>query len=324
MPDLDRRSFLMNATLATTALAAGCSTTGPHGGLPPRRFSLDLTPGAIGVSGTPLQLIQLAHAHGFESVQPDAWALEKLDDAGLASVRDALRGSALRWGSAGLPVEFRKDEDTFQTELKRLPSAARALQKVGAQRVGTWLMPGSNDLETRPNLDQHARRLRAVATILQDHGLRFGLEYVGTPSLRTRFKYAFVHNLPQALELISAIQVRNTGLILDSWHWWTAGDTAQALAQLKNSDVVAVDLNDAPNGVPLDEQQDNRRELPTATGVIPVATFLQALLRMNYDGPVRAEPFNQPLNALENDEACARTVAALRQAVTLAETVRPA
>jgi hypothetical protein len=33
---------------------------------------------------------------------------------------------------------------------------------------------------------------------------------------------------------------------------------------------------------------------------------------MGYDGPARAEPFNATLNALENDEACARTVTAIR------------
>ncbi len=320
MPDLDRRAFLMNASLAaaSTALAVGCAAPTAGSKPLPRRFTLDLTPGAIGVSGAPLEMIRLAHAHGFESVQPDAWALEKLDDAGRTAVLAALQAVPLRWGSAGLPVEFRKDEDTFRAELQRLPAVARSLQMVQAQRVGTWLMPASNDLEYHANLQLHARRLREIASILQDHGLRFGLEYVGTPSLRARSRHPFVHSLPQALELIDAIGVRNTGVILDSWHWWTAGDTLEGLAKLTKADVVAVDLNDAPAGLPLDQQQDNRRELPAATGVIPVAGFLNALLAMGYDGPVRAEPFNQPLNALENDEACARTIAALRQAVALA------
>ena len=37
--------------------------------------------------------------------------------------------------------------------------------------------------------------------------------------------------------------------MLDSWHWYTAGDNRADLLSLKASDVVAVDLNDAPNGV---------------------------------------------------------------------------
>ena len=51
-------------------------------------------------------------------------------------------------------------------------------------------------------------------------------------------------------------------------------------------------------------QQDGRRELPSATGVIDVKAFLNALVKIGYDGPVRAEPFNKKLNAMPPDDAC--------------------
>ncbi len=63
---------------------------------------------------------------------------------------------------------------------------------------------------------------------------------------------------------------------------------------------------------------DSRRELPAATGVIDVATFLRALVTIGYDGPVRAEPFNQPLNDLDDDAAVRATADALRKAFTVA------
>ena len=49
-----------------------------------------------------------------------------------------------------------------------------------------------------------------------------------------------------------------------------------------------------------------------------MADFLRALLRMGYDGPIRAEPFNAPLNRLDNDPACAQVITALRAAGRLA------
>ncbi len=104
--------------------------------------------------------------------------------------------------------------------------------------------------------------------------------------------------------------------MLDSWHWWTAGETGDDVRSLRNEQVVAVDLNDAPAGVPLEEQKDGQRELPGATGVIPIPDFVQALVHIGYDGPARAEPFNDALDALDDDEACARTIAALRKVVT--------
>ena len=307
------------ATLAATPLAALLGATPSAGAeaLPARRWTIDLTPGAIGVSGDLPEMIRLAHAHGFESVQPDTGYLGRQDEAGLKKVRGALDQAGLKWGSAGLPVEFRQGDDAFRRDLAGLPKAAATLRGVGATRIGTWIMPGHNELERPQNMERHATRLREVAKVLRDHGLRLGLEYVGTPSLGARFKFPFVRKLADARELITAIDVPGTGVILDSWHWWCAGDRGEDIGGLKNEDVVAVDLNDAPAGVPLPEQQDNRRELPAATGVIPVKDFLSVLLKIQYDGPVRAEPFNQPLNQLDNEAACAATAAAIRKAAAL-------
>ena len=62
---------------------------------------------------------------------------------------------------------------------------------------------------------------------------------------------------------------------------------------------------------------DNARELPLATGVIPVADFLEALVAIGYDGPVRAEPFNKALNALPREESVAATAASMKKAFAL-------
>jgi len=108
-------------------------------------------------------------------------------------------------------------------------------------------------------------------------------------------------------------------VVLDSWHWYTAHESADDLRQLKNSDIVACDLNDAPAGIPIDQQIDNRRELPADTGVIDLKEFLQVLLDVGYDGPVRAEPFNAALNAMDNKAACKATAESLRRAVATLE-----
>jgi len=126
-----------------------------------------------------------------------------------------------------------------------------------------------------------------------------------------------VHTMAEARELIADVGMGNVGLVLDTWHWWTAGDAVSDLLALTNDDVVSVDLNDAPKGIAKEQQKDNERELPVATGVIDVAAFLTALVTIGYDGPVRAEPFNKALNALDNDPACAATSAALHQAMGL-------
>ena len=72
-----------------------------------------------------------------------------------------------------------------------------------------------------------------------------------------------------------------------------------------------------PN-LPLKEQIDNQRELPAATGVIGIASFLKALAEIGYDGPVRAEPFNLPLRKLDDGPAAKATADAIRKAIATA------
>jgi len=52
-------------------------------------------------------------------------------------------------------------------------------------------------------------------------------------------------------------------------------------------------------------------------GVIDARGFLQALVDIDYDGPIRAEPFNQALNEMEDDDACRVSVEALDKAFGL-------
>ncbi|HMO66839.1 MAG TPA: hypothetical protein PKE47_16750, partial [Verrucomicrobiota bacterium] len=90
---------------------------------PPRRFTLDLTPGAVGIGGEPPEIIRLAHAHGFESVQPDAAWLARQDADGRRRVQDALQAAGLKWGAASLPAQVRETDEAFDKDLAALPRA---------------------------------------------------------------------------------------------------------------------------------------------------------------------------------------------------------
>ena len=307
---MHRRTFLQTAALAPLARAGAPAPFG---------MTLALAPGSIGVTvPNQRELNALAARHGFESVEPRGTELAGLAAGQLDEAVADLRAKGLQWAAAGLTVDFRKDEATFRDGLGKLPAIAAALRRAGAERVGTWLSPSHAELTYRANFDRHAARLREIARVLGEHGLRLGLEYVGTQLLLVGQRYPFVHTLAETRELIAAIGTGNVGLVLDTWHWWTAGDTAEELRALRAEDVVSVDLNDAPAGVPKALQKDNERELPLATGVIPAAPFIGALRAMGYAGPARCEPFNAKLNALDNDAACAAVVPALRAARALA------
>ena len=153
--------------------------------------------------------------------------------------------------------------------------------------------------------------------MLGDHGVRLGLEYVGPKTSWTTTRHPFIHTMAEMRELIAAIDLPNVGLVLDSWHWYTAHETRADLLTLKGSDVICCDLNDAPAGIPIDEQQDLVRDLPCATGVIDLKTFLSALAEIGYDGPVRAEPFKASLRQMPAQDAVALAAKAMKQAFAL-------
>ena len=278
---------------------------------------MSLDPGAIGVEADQLQLIDLAAEYHFEAVSPYPSFLAKQDQAALADLRADMREKKLVWGVAGLPVDFRKDKATFRSDVAKLPSLVKALQQAEGTRMGTWIMPNHAELNYLKNFRQHTDRLREVSKVLQDHGVRLGLEYVGPKTLRDAQRYAFISTLEETQALIAEIGQPNVGLILDSFHWYTAEESVDDILTLTNQEVVACDLNDARAGRSPGEQIDGERELPLATGVIPVKEFLEALVQIEYDGPVRAEPFNQVLNDMEDKQAVATTAAAMQKAFAL-------
>jgi sugar phosphate isomerase/epimerase len=117
------------------------------------------------------------------------------------------------------------------------------------------------------------------------------------------------------LEVIEASGAKNAGLIVDSWHWFNAQETPDDVRKLRNDQIVWVHLNDAPAGVPLDQQVDNRRALPASTGVINISGFLAALIAIGYDGPVSAEPFDNSLRTIPREEAAKRAIDAIYKAL---------
>ncbi len=315
LPPLSRRSLLgglVGSGLVWEAARAGATEEGAV-----RKFTMDLVCGNIGVRARLPEAIALAHKYGFESVAPDAGFLKSLSDGEVSELGEDLKRKKLVWGAAGLAVDFRGEAASFRNGLNKLPADAKALKRAGATRVGTWISPGHGSLTYLSNFKQHVSRLGEIGKILGDHGLRLGLEYVGPKTSWSATRYPFIHTMAEARELIAAIDQPNIGLVLDSWHWYTAHEIEADLLRLEGSDVVCCDLNDAPAGIPIDEQKDNTRELPCATGVIDLKVFLGALVKIGYDGPVRAEPFKAELRRLPPEEAVARTAKAMKRAMQL-------
>lgn len=284
---------------------------------PRTKMTIHLSAGSIGVKADQHQALDYAHRFGYEAIDAQTGFLSALDDAKLRDFRAEMQAKNIVWGTSGLPVDFRTSEENFAKTLGLFPAQCAALQRAGATRVCTWISPTHNDLPYLANLRLHARRLRECARIAGDHGCRIGLEYVGPKTSWTARRFPFVHSMKQMKELVAEIGFGNVGFVLDSWHWYCAGETVDDLKTLTSWDIVSVDLNDAPKGRTLEEQKDLERELPMATGVIEVSGFLNTLNQLGCDAPVRCEPFNAELRKMPPEQALAATAAAMKKAFDL-------
>jgi sugar phosphate isomerase/epimerase len=266
-----------------------------------------LSPGAINVSVSFEEGARLAARHGFEGLALDAGHLLEL---GADAIRDTLTEHGLRPGSFGLPVDIRGDNDAYEASLTHLEAVATAAQQVGCSRASTYIFSWSDDKDYQANFEFHRERLARPAAILAEHGIALGFEFLGPKTLRDGQPYTFIHTAKGMLELCDAVGL-NVGLLLDAWHWYTAGNDKADLDLLTASNVVDVHVNDAPAGISIDEQVDSVRCLPGETGVINLNGFLGALQRVGYEGPVVVEPFNSRLNAMPAEDAVRTTAEAL-------------
>jgi sugar phosphate isomerase/epimerase len=268
-------------------------------------------PEALGIRGLSLfEAIALARDTGFAGLSFDIrLAAQVVEEHGLDAVLQQFSQAGVRPAGWNLPVAWRDDE-RWESDLRELPGLAAVGRQVGATRTATYMPSGSDERPYQENFDWHVARLRPIAEVLRDEGCRFGIEYIGPRTFRAQFRHEFIYTLAGLMDLIAAIDVPNVGVLLDSWHLFASGGSLDDLDKLTNDDIVVVHVNDAPAGIPWDEQIDTVRTLPMETGVIDLAGFMQGLRQLGYDGPVMPEPFSQRVS----DLAATDPLAAAREA----------
>jgi sugar phosphate isomerase/epimerase len=210
-----------------------------------------------------------------------------------------------------LPAEFRQDDVRYKNDVLALAPLAKTASELGVFRTATWILSCSDTLSYRQNFDLHVKRLKPVAEILLHYGIRFGLEYVAPKTFWSSKRYTFMHTMDEMLELADTLGP-NVGLLVDSFHWFTAHETVDDLKRLSATQIVDAHINNAPKR-PADEQQDLTRTLPDETKTINVKAYLQTLKAVGYDGPVMVEPFSKKLAAMSSDNACAATAKSLKK-----------
>ena len=310
---ISRREFCRSA-IAAAALAPLAGPVARASRTNSRiKFYKNLGGSHIGVKANQRQALEYAVEYGFDSITPSLGEFENKSASEIREWVATMKDKGIRYGASGLPVNFRQDREQFEKDLVRLPKRARILNQMGVTRAATWIMPGHRELTYMQHFKMLKTRFREVAEVLKDNGISLGLEFVGPRTTRKRFRFPFICTHPGMMELADAIGTGNVGLLLDSWHWYTSHGTVEELLQLSRKDVIHVHVNDAPAGIDVDEQMDNKRQLPVTSGVIDMKGFINALVKIGYDGPVECEPFDQELKKMDDDLALKKTIESLNR-----------
>ncbi len=275
-----------------------------------------LSVGAIGVKVPFEEAVRLAVAYGFQGISVGKSEIERL---GLKGVRGLLKRNGLLPAVTGLPVNFREDDEAFERDMSSLPAFAQTMADLGCTRVATWFMPWHKTLSYEARFERMRVRTARVCQVLAGYGMRYGLEFVGPATMREGNPNPFIYDIDGLLSLIQAVGANNLGFLLDAFHWYVSGGTAEDLDKLSDQLVVAVHVNDAAAGVPRGEQMDQVRAMPGETGEIDIRTFMRALDRMGYSGPIIVEPFCDWLRALSPEGAVAATARSLDKIWSIAD-----
>jgi sugar phosphate isomerase/epimerase len=215
--------------------------------------------------------------------------LDAAMQAGEAATNDLLAQLNVKPAAINFPLEFRKDDATFQAGLAKLSSQARFAAAIHCPRMVTYIM-ASSDTPKDELRRIYKQRFTDSARTLGEHNVRLGLEFLGPLQFRKQFRYEFIWRMNDMLEFAKECGP-NVGLLLDSWHWHHAGATTQDIIAAGRERIVHVHFNDAPN-LPPEQIRDNQRLLP-GEGVINLVGFLRALQTIGYTDALSVEVFGR-------------------------------
>lgn len=273
----------------------------------------------VGIDVDPLGTVDLAKRYNFAGVDLRLDKHEaRIREIGPDKLRDAIADAGLCSGYCSiLPGKISCDEPTWLTGLQRLPSLAKLAEQLGYTRTYVVVLPFDDELPFDDFFKLHIDRINQAAPVLADHGLKLALEYVAPITRRAGHKHPFIYDMKGMRELCHASGQPNVGLLIDSFHWHCADETAADIKALNANEVIVVHVNDLVADRPVDQQVVNERALPCETGVIDMAGFIGALKQIGYDGPITAEPTNSKWTGSETEQAAAELAQSMGKMMSL-------
>ena len=187
-------------------------------------------------------------------------------------------------------------------DFEGMPEPARSKNLLRAQRkfdvmeeLGTDFMLVCSNVspQSLADSDRIVEDLRELASLAQARGLRIGYEALAWGR--------HVSDYRDAWELVRRADHPALGVVLDSFHILSRGHDPAAIADIPRDKIFFVQVADAPL-LDMDVLQWSRhfRCFP-GQGRLPLTSFMQALAKTGYDGPLSHEIFSDAFRAAPAD-----------------------
>lgn len=215
--------------------------------------------------------IRAAAKAGFDAVGPDVFSLAAHRRAGgrTEDIAELIAGLGLRCPEiAALMI----GDDPAQTDAQ-----LAEFEPVVAALRPDWILVNSD----RAPSPATAGELRRAADRLGRHGARLAVEFLAISRVRS---------IADALELIDRADVRDAGVLVDTWHFFLGPDDWKTLAALPLERIAYVQFDDHPAivGEDLREETIHRRVFP-GEGLFDLDRFARSLRARGFDGVVSVE-----------------------------------
>jgi 2-keto-myo-inositol isomerase len=168
----------------------------------------------------------------------------------------------------------------IRTQCEELSSVAAAISCPYVVVVPGTLPP--NCLSSYEVIEETVRVLRELASIAERHGVALAFEFLGQVDCS-------VQTLELAAEIVEAVNRRNIGLVIDSFHFYTGGSTIKMIEDLDPKHLFIFHIDDAES-LPRDQLTDAHRLLP-GLGILPLTEIIEAFKHIGYDGVASVEIF---------------------------------
>lgn len=230
--------------------------------------------------------------YGIEGVGVDLRLMD--DERAALETAKKVWDRGLGWGILRTPVDFYAaavTDEIFEDALKTFQRHCGVAEKMGVRYCYNHVWSSSDERQYEENFAWHVRRIQRVSRIASEHGIRYGLEFLGPHELRRRYRHEFVHTINGVLALADAAGGK-AGFLFDTYHWYCEGarmdDLYFALQHVER--MCGFHVNDGIPGRTREEQKDFERAMPLTSGVIDSKKPYALFEKHGYVGPVVCEP----------------------------------